>query len=130
MANNKTDFLESALINHIFGGTSFTAPTAWYLAIYDVDPGEAVTSASPAALTSQRVQITSWNRSGNTATNANNMQFDPVPGGATWVVSHFAIFNATTGGSPLYYGPLSATKTVSAGDILFVAANQISVSEL
>lgn len=124
----KTDFLEAATINHMFGGAPLTQPTQWWLAIYSSDPTDAVTATTPSALTTRK-QITAWTRSASIARNTNPIQFDPVPSGQTWAISHFAIFTAETGGDPLYQGAFSIQRTLTAGDIFLIGANQLSVEE-
>ncbi|EKQ70414.1 hypothetical protein OsccyDRAFT_0701 [Leptolyngbyaceae cyanobacterium JSC-12] len=124
----KSDILETEIINHYFGGSGAPQPTQWWLAIYSSDPTDAITATVPTAITT-RLEIDGWTRNANEAVNTNNLQFPPVPTGQTWTVTHFAIFNAITGGKPLYHSPFRIAKTLQEGDILFIAAGQLAIRE-
>lgn len=124
---SKSNYLESQFINHVFGGTTFTKPTQWWLALYGADPGEALTNTTPRV--TSLVQITGWTLSQNQASNTNQIQFPPVPTGQVWTVSHFAIFTAETSGEPLYLGAFRLTKTLEEGDIFIIAAGQLVIRE-
>lgn len=105
----------TSLINHLFGGTAYTQPTAWWIGVFSADPGLGITGTSPASLNTNRQQITGWTRTGNTATNTAQIVFDPVPVGQTWNVTHYAVFDSQTGGNPICYGAFDVAKTVSSG---------------
>jgi len=130
-----TNYLENQLIDHLFRARSFTAPSALYIALHTGDPGETgannevsvtdtgygreqydpgytnwlgtgaettdVDSAGTGGATSNRVQVTM-----NTPT-----------GGTNWgQCSHFSIWDAATSGNCLWYGSLTAPKTINQGD--------------
>jgi hypothetical protein len=125
----KSDILENQIINHLFGGSACAQPTQWWLAIYSTDPTDAITGTVPTAITS-RLQITVWTINANEAANTNTLQFAAVPSGQTWTVSHYAIFDASTAGRPLYTGAFRIAKTLQQGDVLFIAAGQLVIREL
>lgn len=124
----KSSAHESEVINHYFGGSASPQPTQWWLAIYSTNPTDAITATVPTAITN-RLQITAWTRNANEAVNTNTLQFPPVPSGQAWSATHFAIFDAATGGRPLYHGAFRSAKNLSEGDILFIAAGQLVIRE-
>lgn len=123
----KTDYAEAQIIGHRFGNVTAAQPTQWWVALYDQDPTDAVVSGTPAQL-GTRTQIT-WNIVGSRAVQAADIQFDPVPPGEVWNVTHIAIFDAETGGNALEYGPVSQPSTLKAGDIVIFPAGLITVEE-
>lgn len=133
MSDAKSQVLENQIINHTLGGTACPQPTEWWIAIYDEDPTDNVTSVIPAAL-SAPIQVpdvsgTTWSITGNTAVNAAVIEFIPVPATETWAVSHYALFDAESNGRPLYQGSFNTIKTLDEGDILRVDVGAISLME-
>lgn len=119
----------TALINHLFGGVTYPQPTAWWIGVFAADPGLAITGTAPSTLNTNRKQITSWTRTGNTATNTSQIVFDPVPVGQTWNVTNYAIYDAQTGGDPICYGAFDVAKTISSGDVFTIGANRLQILE-
>lgn len=117
------------MIAHLFGGAALPQPNQWWLAVYDEDPTDALTNTTPTPVTSL-LQILNWTLSNNEVSNTNIIQFEPVPVGETWTVSHFALFDASSGGNPLYHGAFRTAKVLQEGDILFIAAGQLVIREL
>ena len=53
-----SDYLENALLNHVFRGVAYTAPTAIYLALYTSDPTDANTGTEVSSGGYARQQVT------------------------------------------------------------------------
>lgn len=126
-----SDYLEDALLDHIFGKTAFTSPTNIFLALSTADPGETGgTIAEPAGGSYARksTAASDWNAaSSGSTTNANQIAFATATG--SWGdISHLAAFDASSGGNMLWYVALSATKTVNSGNTLRFDAGDLSVS--
>lgn len=119
----------TSLVNHLFGGAAYAQPTSWWISIYNTDPGLAITGTSPSPLNTVRKQISGWTRTTNTVTNTAQINFDPVPAGQTWNVTHYAIFDAQTNGNPVCYGAFDVTKTVSSGDVFTIGPNRLTATE-
>lgn len=98
-------------------------PAAYWLQLHDGDPGAACTAnviAGPA-----RQQITGWTWDGGDVRGEsdNVIEFSSMPAST---VTHASIFDASTSGNAIFYGALSASKTVPAGETLRFAADAVT----
>lgn len=120
-----TDYLESALLNHVLRNTAYTSPTTVYLALFttatsDAAPGTEVTGGSYAR------QAVAFNApSGGAVVNTAVETFTNMP---ACTVTHWGIFDAVSAGNMLFHGALSASKTYLAGEDATVAIGALSVS--
>jgi hypothetical protein len=126
----KTDYLENKLIDHVFRGIAFPAPTVIAIALFTAAPSDAGGGTEVAGGGYGRAALnpsaTNWTNTqgagtgasagtGGQTSNAVVVTF-PAPSGAWGVATHFAICDALTGGNVLYTAPLQAPKTINAGD--------------
>lgn len=121
-----TNFLETELLDHVFGGNAYTAPATLYVGLFTTAPGEAGggTELSGSGYARQSVAMTV---TGNTASNSANVEFPEAT--ASWgTITHAAIFDASTGGNMLAYASLTTSKTVGAGDIMRFSTSQLTVT--
>lgn len=131
MAGSKSDYLELALLNLVLGASAYSAPATLYVALYTVAPtdsggGTEVTGGSYARK-SVTNSLSEW-PSANPKQNANAITF--VQATADWgTVVAFGIFDAVSGGNLLYWGDLTASKSVENGDTAEFAANGITITE-
>jgi len=62
-----------------------------------------------------------------TSSNSSTVTFPSAS--ANWgVVTHFALYDAATGGSVLFHGPLTAPRVINAGDSFVFPVGNITVS--
>lgn len=149
-----SNYLENKLIDHLFRGVSFSAPTTLYIALLttaavDSDTGTTISSGggtgvevSSSGTNYSRVQLnpstTNWantqqsgtgvsSGSGGTTSNSVVVTF-PTATGSWGTVTGIAIVDASTNGNIHFYGTLGTNKTVGTDDILQFTANQISVA--
>lgn len=129
--STKTDYLENKLIDHIFRGTSFTAPTQLWVGLFTAAPsdtggGTEVTGGSYARATPGANSVSVWKSTNGTTSGASSgtggqtsnpsaLTF-PAPTANWGTVTHFAIFDASTAGNMLYWAALTVSKTVNNGD--------------
>jgi len=113
-----SDYWENKILDHIFGKTSYT-PATIYVGLSTADPlDDASGLAEPSGNGYARVQTAAsdWNVATNgTVDNANDITF-PEATGSWGTITHFALFDAATGGNILAHGALSASKTIGSGD--------------
>jgi hypothetical protein len=127
-----SDYLENKLIDHLFRTTTFTAPAGVYVALGTAAADNSFTeiaSTGGYARVSCGKADASWNATqGGTAgassgtgggtANAGTVTF-PSPS-ATWNssadITHFALYDASSGGNMLFWGTLTVAKRVYAGD--------------
>jgi hypothetical protein len=115
-----SDYLENEIADHILGGGDYTRPATVYAALFTSGPTDAgggtEVSGSGYARVAITNNLTNWPAaSGGTKANGTAISF-PSASGSWGTVTHFAIFDATSGGNMLLHGALSASKTVGSGD--------------
>lgn len=125
-----SDYLENKLVDHILRGTSFTAPTNTYVALFTAAPsdsggGTEVTGGSYARVTMSAAGATWANTqasgtgvssgTGGQTSNSAAITF-PSPTANWGTITHFGIFDASSAGNLLFHGALTTSKTVNNGD--------------
>jgi hypothetical protein len=124
----KSNYLENKLIDHVLRNVAFTSPTTVYLALYTTDPTEADSGTEVAGGSYARQAIT-FSAPVNGATDNSAAIVFPTATGSWGTITHVVIRDALTVGNPLYYGPLTASKTVASGDRFEVDPGELDVSE-
>ena len=120
-----TDFLANKLRDHALGITSWTSPTDVYLALYTTAT-TAAGAGTEATGGSYARQVLSWDTTDpGLAESDADVVFTNMPAGT---FTHGAIKDASTGGNMLFHGPLSASKTLGAGDSLRIPAGSITAT--
>jgi hypothetical protein len=131
MANAKSNYLRSAIINHVLRNTALTSPVTVYVALFTVAPTAAGggTEVPTGASAYTRMAVTF--EAGVTAGVGQNdgaVTF-PVAGTSWGTIVAMAIFDAATAGNMLYFGNLTASKTVGSGDQVSFADNALVITE-
>ncbi len=100
----KSDFLENAFLDHVFGVTAYTAPTGVYVALLTADPTDAGDMTAEIAVGGYaRTQATFGAAVAGVSTNSADITFPTAT--ADWgTVTHFAVMDASTAGNMLYSG--------------------------
>lgn len=125
MAGNLTNYLESKLIDHFLGTTTYTKPTNVYVGLFTVSPGEAAGGTEVTGGSYARQIATFGAASSGSTTNSGNIDYTNMPAATTVAIG---IFDALTSGNMLLYGALTTNKTTDAGDTLRIATGSLSVS--
>lgn len=125
-----SNYLENKLIDHIFRTGAFTKPTVLAIALFTAAPDDTGGGTEVAGGSYARQSLnpldanwtatqggTSGASSGTTGLTDNASQINfPVATGSWGTVTHVGIVDATSGGNLLFYGALTASKTVASGD--------------
>ena len=121
-----TNFLETEILDHVFGGSAYTAPGTHYLALYTAAPGETGggTEVSGGAYARQSVAFTT---TGNTTSNSAAVEY-PTATASFGTVTHVGVFDASTGGNLMAYATLSSSKTIDTGDVFRVPAGDLDIT--
>jgi hypothetical protein len=122
-----SNYLENALINGTLRGTTYTAPTTVYLALYTSDPTDADTGTEVSGTSYARQSVTFGSPSNGATTNSAAIEF-PQAGGSWGTVTHVGIRDASTAGNLLYHTALDASKTIATGDVFRIASGSLSVT--
>ena len=128
-----SDYLEGAIINHIFRGTAFTAPSTLYISLFTVAPTDAGGGTEVTGGSYARVAVTcntgNWAAPGatnGTTSNSNAITFPTAT--ASWGnVVAIGIHDASTGGNLLIWLTQSST-AVANGQTASFAAGTLSVT--
>jgi hypothetical protein len=126
---NLSNYAEQVLLDWMMTAEAVTRPTAWYLALFTAAPTDVAGSGTEVAgggYTRQAIAFGAASEAGST-TNTGTVAFTAA-GGDFGVVTHLAIFDASSGGNALWHGPLGAARTVSNGDTLSFGVGAITVA--
>ena len=139
---NASDYLENKLVDWLFRGLSYTPPTTLYVALATAVPTDATTGSTlaevsggnyarmPIASSTLQWTDTSGNQTGlasagtsGTTQNVNAVSWNNVTWNAT--VNALALVDSATTltGNILVWSALQASKVVSSGDSVSLAAN-------
>lgn len=125
-----SNYLENELLDHFLMQGDYTSPSNVYVALSTTDPTEDGTGITEPADGYSRVSTgaADWEAAASgSISNANDITFSEATG--SWGdISHFALFDASTGGNMLAYSALNSTKTVSSGDTPVFSAGDLTVS--
>ena len=139
-----SDYLENKLVDHIFRGQTFSAPTL-YVGLLTAAPSDAGGGTEVSGSAYARVKaaagasqaLTDWKSTqndnlastgtGGQTSNSSPVNF-PTPS-ATWgTVTHFGIYDASSGGNLLVHGSLNVAKTINQDDVVSFPAGSLSVT--
>jgi hypothetical protein len=124
-----SNYMEDAITAWINGTTFPAAPTNTYVQLYSQDPTDAGSSTG-ALFTRVTYAATGWTRGtggAGTLSNTNVITITSSAGSAV-TASHFAVFDASTSGNLLFYGALSASKSIAIGDEVKFNALQLTLT--
>lgn len=122
-----SNYAEGKVLDHVFGISAYTQPSL-YVALSTTDPTDAGTGITePSGDGYARVAHSGWSRSGDTVSNSSEVTFPQAT--ASWgTITHFAVFDALTGGNMVAHGALAsggeavntdATPKFAVGDLSF-----------
>jgi hypothetical protein len=113
-----SDYLEDKVLDHVFGGNAYTAPTTLYVALYTVAPTDTGggTEVSGGAYARQTAAFTVSGTSPTTASNSAAVEYPTATANYGTVVA-VGVFDASSGGNLLAYANLDTSKVVSTGDV-------------
>lgn len=121
-----SNYLENKVLLHVFGGTSYTAPTTLYLALYTSDPGDGNTGTECSGTAYARQTIT-FTVVTDTASNNAAVEF-PVAGSSWGTITHVGILDQLTSGNLLAHGALTASKAIASGDVFRVENGDLDIT--
>lgn len=125
---NVSNYAENLLLNYVLNTQSVTRPTSWYAALFSDNSGlqtdEPTTELSGNGYSRQSLTFTA--AAGGSVSNLNGITFQAT---GDWLpTNYFGIFNTSTGGTLLFWGPLQAQITIGNGGQIQFPINSITVS--
>ncbi len=124
------NYTEAKVLDHIVGKTSFTMPTA-YVGLSTADPTDDASGlAEPSGNNYVRITTSGsdWDAaSGGATSNAAALTF-PEASGSWGTVTHFALFDASSGGNMLCHGTLDASRNIVSGETPRFAIGEFDIT--
>lgn len=125
MAGSASNYLENKLIDHALGTTTYTKPTAVYVALYTASPSDSIAGTEVTGGSYVRKAIV-FNASVNgVATNTSTINFTSMP---TTTVVAVGILDALTSGNLLFWTTLSSSVSLTSGDTISIPAGSLSIT--
>ena len=123
-----TNFLETEILDHVFGGNAYSAPGTLYVGLFTAAPDdtgggtEVSTSGTGYARQSAAFTVT-----GNTASNSASIEY-PTATASYGTVTHVGIFDAASSGNLMAYASLTASKAIDTGDVFRIPTGDLDVT--
>jgi hypothetical protein len=125
-----SDYLEDKVLDHVFGGTAYTAPGTLYVGLYTAAPSDSGGGTEVSGGSYARKSMPAMTVSGTSPTEATNgaaVEFITATG--SWgTVTHVGVFDASSSGNLLAWAALTASKTVSSGDVFRFDAGDLDIT--
>ena len=121
-----SNYLETELLDHVFANNAYTSPTAVYVSLHTANPDEDASGAEVSGGGYVR-QAGSFTVSGNTATTDAAIEY-PTATADYGTVTHVGIWDASSAGNMLAYAALTASKTISSGDVFRIPTGDLDIT--
>jgi hypothetical protein len=124
-----SDYLEDKVLDHVFGGNAYTAPSTLYVALYTVAPTDTGggTEVSGGGYVRQSGAFTVSGTNPTTASNTAAIEYPTATADYGTVVA-VGIFDASSSGNLLAYANLTTSKVVSTGDVFRFNTGDLDVT--
>jgi hypothetical protein len=122
-----SDYLENEILDHILATGAYTMPSAIYIGLSTGSFGDDASGTELNGNGYTRKVIAFDAAVAGTADNSGAVEFSAAT--ASWgTVSHFGLFDASSGGNLLIHGAFTAAKLIDTGDILKIAAGDLDIT--
>lgn len=124
-----SDYLEDKVLEHVFGGNAYSAPSTLYVALYTVAPTDTGggTEVSGGAYVRKASTFNVSGTNPTTASNAGAVEYPTATANYGTVVA-VGIFDASSSGNLLAYANLTTSKVVSTGDVFRFNTGDLDVT--
>lgn len=117
-------YLQQRLLDHALKGSPYSQPANIYVSLHSGDTGETGTNEILAA--GRQLATTVFGAAGPTSkTTIIDLFWPSMPAG--WV-THVCIWDAPTGGNPLFLGPLVTPRTLDLGDTYRIPSGSLTIT--
>jgi len=121
-----SNYLETELLDHVFANNAYTSPSAVYVSLHTANPDEDASGAEVSGGGYVR-QAGSFTVSGNTATTSAAIEY-PTATADYGTVTHVGIWDAESAGNMLAYAALTASKTITSGDVFRIPTGDLDIT--
>tara|TARA_R100000353_G_scaffold159077_1_gene118466 strand:- start:277 stop:669 length:393 start_codon:yes stop_codon:yes gene_type:complete len=124
-----SDYLEDKVLNHVFGGNAFTAPSTLHVALYTVAPTDTGggTEVSGGGYTRKTATFTVSGTNPTQASNTAAIEYPTATANYGTVVA-VGVFDASSSGNLMAYANLTSSKVVSTGDVFRFNAGDLDIT--
>ena len=122
-----SDYLENEILDHILATGAYTMPSAIYIGLSTGSFGDDASGTELNGNGYTRKVMAFDAAVAGTADNTGAVEFSAAT--SSWgTVSHFGLFDASSGGNLLIHGAFTAAKLIDTGDILKIAAGDLDIT--
>jgi hypothetical protein len=123
-----TNAIDQAILDHLFGLASWTAPTEWWVGYSTANPGKDGTGlAEPSGTTGYaRVEVTDWARVSSEVDNDSVITF-PEASSSQGTATHACLFDGETG-DLVWSAALTTPKLIDSGDTPTIPAGDFNIT--
>ena len=111
-----TDYLEIKILDHVFGGTAYTAPSTLYVSLFTSATSDSGSGTEVSGNAYARKPMAFNAAAAGATTNTSSVEF-PTATGSWGTITHVALYDAVTGGNMLIHSALTASKAIASGDV-------------
>lgn len=126
-----SDYLENALLDHVFGSTTFTKPAGLHVALMTTAAADAgggtEVSTSGTGYTRRTATFTTSGTNPTRSRNAATVTFGPFTADLPAPVVGFAVYDAASGGNLLAHGTFTVGRTYLNGDSATFNVNDLEI---
>ena len=122
-----TDYLEQKILEHTFRNTAYTSPTTVYVGLLSAAPTDSTagTELSGNGYARQACAFDAFS-GGKSVANTSAETF--TASGGSWItITHFGVYDASTGGNLLVYGEIGPSVQVSDGESFIIDAGKLVI---
>jgi hypothetical protein len=121
-----SDYLETKVLDHVFAGTAYTAPSTLYVALFTAAPSDSGggTEVSGGAYARQTIAFTT---SGDTTSNNAAIEF-PTATANYGTVTHVGVYDASSAGNLMAWAALTSSKTIETGDVFRIPSGDLDIT--
>ncbi len=127
-----SNYTENKVLDHITGKATFAEVTNCYIVLSTADPlDDASGLAEPSGNNYARklTSDTDWgSASGGSITNSGGAITFNQASGSWGTITHFALYDNSTGGNMLAHGQLTASKAIASGDTLQFPTSSLTIT--
>ena len=122
-----SDYLENKVLDHVLATSAYTMPSAIYIGLSTGSFNDDNSGTELSGNGYARQSIAFDAAVSGTADNTAAAEFSPAT--SSWgTVTHFGLFDASTGGTLLIHGAFTVGKLIDTGDILKVSAGDLDIT--
>ena len=123
-----SDYADNKVLDAIGANATFTTPSAVYLGLSTGSFNDDGSGTEISGNNYARVAVSFGSAASGTMSNDAAIEFAAATGAGFGTVSHWGLFDNSSGGNLLVHGSFSASKQISSGDVLKIAVGDLDIT--